>query len=275
MLRTSLAALCACSLSLWTPVSADEPRVDLELPRIDAEVGEVVEIRLEINTHLPFQVLALRLECEGQNQLRIEGWSLGEALHRHIAQNGEPPACDVIVYPDGFRLFSIMALSEPLDPLSHGREWLKIRARVLARSPGESCLHMTTGSPDYEPGSQLPTEKDLSDLERRCAPVTIRSVEPVPFRRGDVNGDGNVTLTDPIVILSYLFKPTENLAAANFDELNCPDSADADDDGQLTISDPISLLHLLFDGRTPLRIGIECALDDIPDALPECAESSC
>ncbi len=63
------------------------------------------------------------------------------------------------------------------------------------------------------------------------------------FRRGDVNGDDTINLTDAIVILEYLFLGVNAPA--------CLDSADVDDDGAVSISDPIALLGHLFLGDAP------------------------
>jgi len=60
------------------------------------------------------------------------------------------------------------------------------------------------------------------------------------FRRGDVNGDNNINISDPINILSYMFQDLE---------IGCLDSADANDDGSVNIADPIYLLYYLFGGN--------------------------
>jgi hypothetical protein len=60
------------------------------------------------------------------------------------------------------------------------------------------------------------------------------------FRRGDVDGDGAASITDPVLLLSYLFLGGEAPA--------CPDAADADDSGVLDLSDAIYDLGWQFLG---------------------------
>ena len=60
--------------------------------------------------------------------------------------------------------------------------------------------------------------------------------QEVTFRRGDVNGDGVVNLSDAMTTLAVLFQQQG--------EISCDDAADANDDGALDVSDPI--------GRSPL-----------------------
>ena len=54
---------------------------------------------------------------------------------------------------------------------------------------------------------------------------------------GDVNGDGQVDISDAIAILSYLFMGGS---------LRCPNNADINGDGTVDISDPVKLLGKLF-----------------------------
>jgi hypothetical protein len=66
-------------------------------------------------------------------------------------------------------------------------------------------------------------------------------LEPEPlFIRGDVNWDGDISLTDPILVLNSLF--------LTGDRLDCADAADMNDDGQLDISDAITTLTVLYLG---------------------------
>lgn len=67
---------------------------------------------------------------------------------------------------------------------------------------------------------------------------------PPPFVRGDVLLDGALDISDPIALLTYLFRGGPRPA--------CLDAADADDDGNLTIGDAIRTLEHLFTGGPPL-----------------------
>ena len=65
------------------------------------------------------------------------------------------------------------------------------------------------------------------------------------FFRGDADGNGELTITDPIFIFHYLF--FEGLAP-----IGCLDAADVDDDGTISITDAVGLLAYLFqDGPPP------------------------
>jgi len=64
------------------------------------------------------------------------------------------------------------------------------------------------------------------------------------FVRGDVGSNGSIDLSDPIVLLAYLFVPLSP-------EPVCLDAGDANDDGTLGIGDPIALLSYLFQPGSP------------------------
>jgi hypothetical protein len=77
------------------------------------------------------------------------------------------------------------------------------------------------------------------------------------FRRGDVNGDGDLDIADPISFLSYLF-------VAGSDSPACLDTADANDDGELDIADAVTMLLFLFGGSGALGT---CDIDRKADDL--------
>lgn len=79
------------------------------------------------------------------------------------------------------------------------------------------------GSPGNEGGATLPPPTSNND-----------------FLRGDPNGDGTTDISDPIMMLEFLFGSVTSLV--------CPDSGDANDDGALDISDAVFLLQYLFEG---------------------------
>jgi hypothetical protein len=76
--------------------------------------------------------------------------------------------------------------------------------------------------------------------------------------RGDVDCDGDIDLTDPIVLVAHLF--------LGRDPPSCPDAADANDDGRVTISDVVDVLAYLFAGRESIPTG-QWARDPTPDSL--------
>jgi hypothetical protein len=63
------------------------------------------------------------------------------------------------------------------------------------------------------------------------------------FRRGDVNGDGPVNLSDAVSLLMWLFVSGE--------PPRCHDAADANHDGRHDLSDAVAILNYLFLGGGP------------------------
>lgn len=83
---------------------------------------------------------------------------------------------------------------------------------------------------------------------------------PDPFVRGDVNGDSFIDLSDPVVVLLYLFY--EGMLTT------CPKVCDANDDGRVDLADPVFLLAYLFaEGDVMPAPYPECGVDPTPDAL--------
>ncbi len=64
------------------------------------------------------------------------------------------------------------------------------------------------------------------------------------FVRGDANQDLSVDISDPIMLLDYLF--------GSLSVLPCPDAADGNDDGDLNIADAVAILQYLFNNAGPL-----------------------
>jgi len=98
--------------------------------------------------------------------------------------------------------------------------------------------------------------------------------EPVPvFKRGDVDGNGAIELTDVIRALTFQF--VGGVA------IDCQDTADVDDDGQITLTDAIRSLNYQFAGiagAVPESPGpLACGPDVNDDALPPCVypDTSC
>jgi PKD repeat protein len=112
-------------------------------------------------------------------------------------------------------------------------------------------------------------------LRRRLAIATLlfavlaclgraRSAPP-EFRRGDVEADSRLTITDAVRVLGFLF-------LGNPSTLECEDAADADDSGVVNITDPILVLAYLFLGGNVLPEPFEvCGTDPSEDGL-SCAE---
>lgn len=71
-----------------------------------------------------------------------------------------------------------------------------------------------------------------------------------PFVRGDVNQDRHLDMSDPVMLLHFLF--------LGFGHVFCPDAADVNDDEELDISDCVYLLGFLY-------VGTEAPLLPYPD----------
>jgi hypothetical protein len=72
--------------------------------------------------------------------------------------------------------------------------------------------------------------------------VSCEVVIPRPFIRCDSDMGGNITISDAINVLSYLFSSYVT---------TCTDAMDCNDSGTINIADPVSLLNFLF-GSGPL-----------------------
>ena len=81
------------------------------------------------------------------------------------------------------------------------------------------------------------------------------------FRRGFVNGDAALDISDARAILDVLFGTQAR-------RLTCRKAADVDDNGRLDINDPVLLLRFLFlGGVAPEEPTAACGVDPTADAL--------
>jgi len=103
---------------------------------------------------------------------------------------------------------------------------------------------LTSGSPAIDGGSALyALPADIDGTARPCGSAVDmgayeRCLPPVSFIRGDANADGSMDISDPILVLLYLF--------AGHAAPSCAASADADASGSVNITDAIRLLGYLF-----------------------------
>ncbi|NRA75451.1 MAG: hypothetical protein HRU16_05865, partial [Planctomycetes bacterium] len=94
---------------------------------------------------------------------------------------------------------------------------------------------------------------DLGDL-------TLPAGSSAAFIRGDANQDLTIDISDPIIVLDYLFGSTLVLP--------CEDAADSNDDGYLDIADAIKVLQYLFgSGSAPAAPFPDPNFDTTPDNL--------
>ena len=248
----------------WTAMAQSVSRspVHASVDPIVAEVGAVTEASVELSTEGSFRLFGFRLQTSPA-LLRVASWSLGEGLLEHIEENGEPPVCDVIVYPDGTGMLAIMALAAPYSSEVYGAEWMRVQFEVAAGGPRASCLFMQSDTEDYEEDSVSRLSRLLSSAKRECVPLAI--VARPRFLRGDVNATADRDITDAIRLLSSLFVDAEPLV--------CADAADVTDDGTIDVSDPVAILAALFLSTAPLPR--ECERDTTTDTLPPCRDTRC
>ena len=123
---------------------------------------------------------------------------------------------------------------------------------------------MTIGEPGLAVGAYqyrvVAIRAGMESDPRFCTAV-IGMPPEVSFVRGDTNGNGGLSIADPITALNGLF-------AGNVPLGFCLDAYDFDDDGVLNIADPIGLLQYLFAGGPPPMPPFPAAgTDPTPDAL--------
>ena len=101
---------------------------------------------------------------------------------------------------------------------------------------------------------------DIVDVDEPT-PGEVSGVSEVTFVRGDVDRDGEVTLTDAVAVLDFLFRAA--------DGPRCLDILDVDDSGRLNVSDAVYLLGYLFRGGDSPRLPFPVAgVDPTPDEIP-------
>lgn len=86
------------------------------------------------------------------------------------------------------------------------------------------------------------------------------------FKRGDVDGNGELQLPDPLQLLNFLFVPGSPVPS-------CMDAGDVDDSGDLGLPDGVLLLFYLFvPGSTPPAAPFpDCGVDPTVDGLADCS----
>jgi hypothetical protein len=83
--------------------------------------------------------------------------------------------------------------------------------------------------------------------------------EEPTFRRGEINGDRRIDMSDTVSHLGCLFLGDGSCTA-------CLDARDVDDDARVDVSDAVALLFWLFGGRAPPPEPFEtCGWDSTPD----------
>ena len=100
---------------------------------------------------------------------------------------------------------------------------------LTAREPKSNIAYALC--PDGDPNGTFVIEDGTPLSLNKCTLV---------FRRGDVDGDCTVNITDAVFLLASLFQGGQ--------EPPCEDAADANDDGRPNLSDAVYVLGYLFSG---------------------------
>jgi hypothetical protein len=137
-----------------------------------------------------------------------------------------------------------------------GATWHEVE-RVAFEEPLPPTLFggiVAIGNDSRPDGAFRPLEATVCDVR-----VEFASAAP-HFRRGDADASGELTVTDAVFSLSYLFAGGPSPA--------CVKSADTNDDGQLDLADPVALLGFLFlGGSAPGAPSPDCGTDPTEDEL--------
>ena len=111
----------------------------------------------------------------------------------------------------------------------------------------------------------VPSEYVIGFDTNRIYELASVPLAPTSFRRGDVNQDGTLDISDPTAIIAGLFLGNDEALVA------CLDASDANDDGAVDLADPLTLLTFLFVGGVPVPPPSDCGDDPNPDPL-DCLE---
>ncbi len=168
-----------------------------------------------------------RMDCEYQVELPVQ-----PGVHRILI--GVFNAFD-----DWGARVSLRRNGEPILDLPEAfSEWV-----FLGRVKPDVNFPCSTGVPEQCGNGEDDDGDTLYDCEDPdCFEAAECHARPV-FKRGDVDGNGKLELTDPINNLSYQFLGTF--------QTDCLDALDFDDNGRIELTDPISNLSFQFLGTAP------------------------
>lgn len=183
-----------------------------------------------------------------------------------------PNFADVFrAFPDAGRAtFDYTAIPfqpHPVAPDAAGRVALAILTARILQPVDRVTLTLT---PTFLDVSGLPGEGDsrlwycldwhrLDESHLGAGTVVVGEVFAA-FVRGDADGDGEVSLADPMAILYTLFSRQRDVV--------CLDTADANDDGKVNVTDAVFLIrHLFLGGRPPSGPFPTAGFDPTPDGM--------
>ncbi|MEM7230778.1 MAG: FG-GAP-like repeat-containing protein, partial [Planctomycetota bacterium] len=215
-------------------------RIEYEFEGGRLELTERYEPAASINETGPASLRSAEVRFGDEQRSSDEYWNLAYTSLRHNLDARywlrlEPP----ISIPEGDAAFVELYDPNPVELGGEEVRWISSDGERLAMSAA-------------------------LDVRKSRAEIPVAT-----FRRGDVDANGAVELTDAVSLLNYLFR-----AAA---PPNCESAGDAVDDGVLNLSDPIAILAHLFLAAGPLpepfaKCGDDPSLDELRCVGGFCAE---
>jgi hypothetical protein len=173
-------------------------------------------------------------------------------------------------------LFPVLPAPGVSFPVEDNFPIISVRLRVLPRATGRALLEFSN---ELVPKLGAPhTIVNYSIQRVSTPPLAVVDgeilIEPdefsTPFRRGDVDGNGRINISDALVAAQNIF-----LDRLVFFE--CDAMLDVTNDNQLDASDPIRILSWLFASDPSFAPPfVECSLEDPAQGLGlACNESNC
>ena len=152
----------------------------------------------------------------------------------------------------GITVAGVFSLNAPFVTIPPGT-WNVALIDYQVLSSSDLVFTNTLGTPP------LAIEVSVSGSARTPATVPGHITVGTSFRRGDVNGDTTVSISDPISLLLHLF---------SVGPLQCQDAGDLDDNGSLDLADAMySLLYIAVNGPPPPVPFNTCGEDQTADTL--------
>ncbi len=224
-------------------------RYDFLISDSAREGGEYVLLKLEDETgdqpNINALVLGLTSILPQLNSGKIY-FSTGDFTGRVVNELTREPISGVEVILD------------PVQNLARTDHQGRFQFRSIPPGPYSLRLNKTGFFPSYQKGYEVEGLDQVTE-----APDLFLFPRPTGgegFRRGYLNEDDLLDITDAIFLLSYLFLGDP--------QVTCEDAADVNDDSRMDITDPITLLEFLFLGKSvPQAPFIECGLDPSEDDL--------
>ena len=226
----------------WEPLPDMEIVSALSIQNVEVE-GNIVSFSVHVDTSAEgtnFDELSFGVSTLQPGVLSVHDAVPGPALMTYVALNGEPPTCDIVIYPGRqAAVGSITKLLEGLefDSNAYGTEFLRLSYEVQNEGAEDVALQLFTSQ-------EMTSNRDDQLVVVRSELNAVRvQLAPPRIVKGDANGDAEVKIGDAMHTINHLFRGRQ---------MHCALAADVDGDGTLAINDAILTLSSLFGGDAPL-----------------------